>query len=251
MRSLLWSSFVLAASGACDYPAAVPPTVDGLDATAGHPEVSPADTIAADTTALDTTTADTITTDTTAAETIEADTAPADTTFVEPEIEGDPSMPGPLPDMGLPPLGYLNSPPFGVTSTTCGTASWWWGYTLGSENMQPGGACIDCHEGDKGPHFSFAGTVMADYNDADECRGIPGVTVDIIDADGRVALTMVSNGAGNFYSESSAPVAMPYTARLTLNGRTREMDEPVDRGDCNACHTSTGAEDAPGRIILP
>lgn len=92
---------------------------------------------------------------------------------------------------------------------------------------------------------------MSDYSDDDACRGVPGVTVDILDVNGQVALTMLSNGAGNFFSEGGASVAMPYTARVTLEGRVREMATATDNGDCNSCHTSVGLEDAPGRIVLP
>ncbi|MFO0746000.1 MAG: hypothetical protein U1F43_10040 [Myxococcota bacterium] len=251
-------------AGCDDYQ--VPATTavhDAVDAAGGNDTaVAPDSSVAADSAvapdtavAQDTSVADTaVAQDSTVAPdtAVAQDTATAQDTYVEPDPDvEDPSAPGPLPDMGLPPLGYLNSPPLGATSTTCGTGAWWWGYTIGSENMQPGGKCIDCHDNGKGPHFSFAGTVMSDYDDADECRGIPGVTVDIIDADGQVALTMLTNAVGNFYSESTASIAMPYTARISLGSRVREMTEPTDRGDCNSCHTAVGESDAPGRIVLP
>ena len=43
----------------------------------------------------------------------------------------------------------------------------------------------------------------------------------------------------------------PYTAKVLYNGNERVMHAEQTSGDCNACHTQYGTQDAPGRILLP
>lgn len=118
----------------------------------------------------------------------------------------------------------------------------------GSSTMNPGQDCIVCHASGEGPTFTIAGTVMGAYADIDDCNGVADVTVTITDADG-VVTTLTTNSAGNFYS--TATLAMPYTAELSLGGQTRAMSTPQSDGDCASCHTAAGANDAPGRVISP
>ncbi len=217
----------------------------GLADTAGE-ETTPADTELADTAVEDTTPADTGSPDTTPADTGTADTTPADTGVADTGSEA----PGPLPDMGSAPLGFLGSVPIGSSGGACGTGSWWWGFNVGSDNMRPGGNCIACHAGNGGPDYTFAGTVMAGYNDADDCRGVPNVQVEILDANGNLALTMTANAAGNF-SSTNGGVELPYSARVRIGDRVREMTTQTYNGDCNSCHTTAGADLAPGRVVLP
>ncbi len=132
------------------------------------------------------------------------------------------------------------------------TGQWWFAGDFETERMHPGANCIECHAGNGAPDFSFAGTVMGAYDDQADCRGIPDVLVEIIDANGGVALSMTTNIAGNFYSTVDAnAIAMPYTARLSYDGRTREMLTPQADGNCMTCHTDMGTGGAPGRIVLP
>jgi hypothetical protein len=44
---------------------------------------------------------------------------------------------------------------------------------------------------------------------------------------------------------------LPFTAKVTFQGREIVMTTPQTDGDCNSCHTETGANGAPGRIKLP
>ena len=44
---------------------------------------------------------------------------------------------------------------------------------------------------------------------------------------------------------------MPFTAKVTHQGRERAMTTTQTSGDCNGCHTQAGANGAPGRITLP
>ena len=55
--------------------------------------------------------------------------------------------------------------------------------------------------------------------------------------------------SGNFHGTAS--LAFPITARVTFQGKTQSMGTAVATGDCNGCHTQTGASSAPGRITLP
>jgi hypothetical protein len=44
---------------------------------------------------------------------------------------------------------------------------------------------------------------------------------------------------------------MPFRAKVVADGRERVMLMPQTNGDCNACHTESGKNGAPGRIVLP
>jgi len=134
----------------------------------------------------------------------------------------------------------------------CSTESGWDGDDEGSELMHPGGNCIGCHaEEAEGPRFVVAGTVMNDLRDDTDCNGVAGVTVEITGADGQV-VTLTTNAAGNFFlRESQGTVAMPYTAKLSYQGRERVMNTPQPSGACAACHSAKGADGAPGRVLVP
>lgn len=79
--------------------------------------------------------------------------------------------------------------------------------------------------------------------------GVAGVVLELTDADG-VITTVTSNSAGNFVVLETT-IATPYTAKLTYEGRERVMATPQTELSCNACHTETGANGAPGRILAP
>jgi hypothetical protein len=122
-----------------------------------------------------------------------------------------------------------------------------------SSLMEPGGNCIQCHSDNDGPHFTFAGTVMAASNDDTNCAGISNVLVRIKGADGKT-LEMTTNGNGNFYSDVSiGSISFPYTAEVTRGGKTVSMLTPRARSEtnCASCHTAAGANGAPGRIVAP
>ncbi len=121
----------------------------------------------------------------------------------------------------------------------------------GNSVMAPGGDCILCHRQQGGPAYAIAGTIMGDYDNAENCRGLPTALVEIIGADG-VVTRLTSNSAGNFYlSARSSRIVMPYTARVTMNGRTYAMETETSNGSCNSCHTPGGNGDTQGRIVFP
>lgn len=137
-----------------------------------------------------------------------------------------------------------------VSPDVCSSGlQWTAGDMSGSPVMNPGQACIDCHTSEgEGPKLSFAGTVFSRRSEADDCLGTSDAKVYVTGSDGKT-IEMVPNEAGNFYS--MLQVALPYTAILVANGQQEAMVTPQSSGDCNSCHTATGASGAPGRISLP
>lgn len=82
------------------------------------------------------------------------------------------------------------------------------------------------------------------------CDGTSDTTASVVITDSTgVATTLSLSSVGNFYS--NAVVATPFTAKVVYNGLVREMQTPQVNGDCNSCHTVTGVNGAPGRIMLP
>lgn len=138
-----------------------------------------------------------------------------------------------------------------ASPAVCSTNSEWTQGDQESPLMHPGGTCIECHTSNgEGPKFILAGTVMAATNDDTDCNGVTGATVEIKGADGKV-ITLTTNAAGNFYSESMAGLSTPYTAKIIQGGKERAMTASQTVGDCNTCHTAAGNNGAPGRILLP
>lgn len=141
------------------------------------------------------------------------------------------------------------------TPSVCTSKKRWTRGDRKSPEMHPGVACIECHDReDEAPGFSASGTVYPTAHEPDDCNGIGDTkttTVELTDATGKVFRTTV-NAVGNFYFESrKSAIKMPYTAKVISGGKTRVMKDPVDTGDCNACHTEKGTEKAPGRVMKP
>lgn len=137
--------------------------------------------------------------------------------------------------------------------SVCTSGTFWTSTSKGS-SMQPGRACITCHESQEDdPVVWIGGTVYPTLREPDTCYGIAGgATVVLTDATGRVVQLPVGP-TGNFSlrAESSAPLTMPFRAKVVRNGVERAMATPQSSGDCNACHTEKGANGAPGRILVP
>lgn len=137
----------------------------------------------------------------------------------------------------------------GVASDLCASGTRWAGGNEESPQMHPGYDCIGCHTAEReGPRFSIAGTVHATLDEPDDCFGVPGVAVTIIGADDQ-SIELVTNSAGNFYA--SATMTLPIRVRLAFDGREAVMQAPQTTGACATCHTSTGTNLAPGRIVAP
>ncbi|HVR63163.1 MAG TPA: hypothetical protein VMU50_14770, partial [Polyangia bacterium] len=140
---------------------------------------------------------------------------------------------------------------------TCTSMRTWTGGNRGSQQMNPGEACVACHARGEAPLFSLAGTLYPTAHEPDLCMGVSsasGAEVVVVGADGQ-SVTLLPNAAGNFSYRGI--IAKPYRAKVVYMGRERAMITAQTSGDCNNCHTQTGvmpagsAMKAPGRILLP
>jgi hypothetical protein len=134
--------------------------------------------------------------------------------------------------------------------TVCTSGQTWTRGNRGSSAMHPGMACINCHQSSDGPSLAIAGTVYPTVHEPDDCDGVTGGAVHVVitDATGQTFQLNV-NSAGNFYS--SAPIAMPFHAKVVSASGERAMTAAQTTGDCNSCHTVNGANSAPGRNTVP
>lgn len=150
---------------------------------------------------------------------------------------------------GMPPGTCTPQPdPFSVPPRCTSGVTWSGGD--GSSRMEPGVACIHCHQSSfEAPRFTIAGTVYPTGHEPNECFGAPGgATIEVTTSNGSVVNIPV-NGAGNFYTQTS--IAFPIHVAVVVGGKRRSMAGVPASGDCNSCHTQTGANMAPGRIVLP
>jgi cytochrome c553 len=139
------------------------------------------------------------------------------------------------------------------TPLQCSSKSYWRGGDDGSSRMHPGGACIDCHDrsGGEAPFFSIAGTVYPTAHEPNDCNGTAAsgtLKVTITGADG-ASFDLYPNSVGNFYGDNA--VKLPYSAKVVSSTGERSMSAAQTSGDCNGCHTPSGANSAPGRIMAP
>jgi len=119
--------------------------------------------------------------------------------------------------------------------------------------MRPGEACITCHATNpEAPTFVVAGTVYPTAHEPADCNGSNsnGAAVVIITDAMGAAHQIPVDASGNFMLEGTA-IPLPYTARVQVGTATRSMATAQTNGDCNSCHTATGTNGAPGRIMLP
>jgi hypothetical protein len=115
--------------------------------------------------------------------------------------------------------------------------------------MNPGRACITCHTQEGGPSFTIAGTVYPTAHEPNNCNGSPGgLTVVVTDANQQVVNISV-NSVGNFSTKTI--LTPPLQVKVVGAGKERAMAGTLTAGDCNSCHTETGANGAPGRIMAP
>ena len=147
-----------------------------------------------------------------------------------------------------------------IADPRCASGYRWVGKDHESKLMRPGTDCLACHrpeneddrdDDDEAPGFVVAGTVYGARNEPDNCLGSEGAVIRITDANGQ-RIERVSNRAGNFYIKSkNTRLALPFMAEVSANGRTRAMQHAQCRTSCNVCHTATGTQGAPGRIVMP
>jgi hypothetical protein len=133
-----------------------------------------------------------------------------------------------------------------VDATICESELRWTGGDSGDANMNPGEACVSCHQMRGGPSYTAAGTVFGGLHQTNDCFGRDGATVELTGADGAVH-TATTSAAGNFYFQG--PLSLPFRAAVIYEGQRVEMATPGMSGDCNSCHASTGVEGTRGRIV--
>jgi hypothetical protein len=154
-------------------------------------------------------------------------------------------------DGGVPPPPDAGPPDPLDAAPTCTSNAHWTQGTEGNSDMEPGQACITCHLQQGGPGFNVGGTVYPTGHEPDDCdgSGAAGAVVTVTDSTGKSASFTASSVSGNFHG--SASLTFPITAKVSFQGKTRSMGTAVSTGDCNSCHTQSGASGAPGRITLP
>jgi hypothetical protein len=147
--------------------------------------------------------------------------------------------------------GTLPPDPLNAAATCTSKTNWTRGNS-GSSAMNPGQACISCHSGGEGPRYVIAGTLYPTGHEPSNCDGVNGTTGArvVVTGSNGTSITLTPNSAGNFYSSTS--LAGPYKAKVVdSTGKERVMVSTASSGDCNTCHTQSGASGAPGRITLP
>lgn len=136
------------------------------------------------------------------------------------------------------------------TPTVCTSNQRWTGGNRESPNMRPGGTCITCHSMRGGPAYTIAGTVYPTAHEPNDCNGGASGTLKVVVTDANQKVTEISvNGVGNFYSRVN--LAAPFFVKVTNGTKERVMAGSLTAGDCNTCHTETGTNGAPGRIMAP
>ena len=107
----------------------------------------------------------------------------------------------------------------------------------GLPGMNPGQDCMACHSVGgqaSGLQWSAAGTIFpTPYSAADD--GLPNAEIQITDsATPPRAMTLRSNGAGNFYT--AEPLTAPLHVAVQFGGQRYQMQEAAPVGSCNHCH---------------
>lgn len=124
--------------------------------------------------------------------------------------------------------------------------------------MRPGEACLSCHaEGKPDTFYKFqiAGTVYPTLHEPNYCNGDGDTKVQIIDSRGTTRELRTSE-TGNFYLRVGLPIVPPFTVQVIRGHKIRTMQRELTSlengdGDCNHCHTESGANGAPGRVVSP
>ena len=86
------------------------------------------------------------------------------------------------------------------------------------------------------------------WDDPSASWDAPGATVVVTDANG-TQFSVAAGTNGNFYRTTSTKIAFPIHAEVHANGKILKMNDAINNGDCNACHTTLGTNKAPGRIV--
>lgn len=140
-------------------------------------------------------------------------------------------------------------------ATVCTSNTSWDPNADEGRRMNPGKACIACHEQREGESIvRIGGTVYPTLHEPDLCFGADTREARVIITqadDSEISLSLTNTGNFSISVEDQAELLFPIRARVEYQGRTRVMNTPQDSADCNGCHTERGNNGAPGRITLP
>jgi mono/diheme cytochrome c family protein len=158
-------------------------------------------------------------------------------------------------DCGSPTSSGGSSSSGGVTEQ-CSSGQYW-NSNEESPHMNPGLACITCHSNEnrgrdreRAPG-AIGGTVYPSLREPDLCLGAPGGAKVVITDAKNQTYELPVNQSGNFYLYGAGTLSYPIRAKVVTPTGERVMNTPQRTGDCNSCHTKTGKNGAPGRIMLP
>ena len=119
-------------------------------------------------------------------------------------------------------------------------------------------SCASCHSAGSEEPFTSGATVFTtlDAANSDESKYATGYTLRLLLANtGTTVNYRAGRGSGNSYTSASAGTINSYTAQV-LNSSGRVVNSSatdshdLTRLDCNRCHTATGKNGAPGRIMV-
>lgn len=133
------------------------------------------------------------------------------------------------------------------TPSTCTSGKYWMSGT--GLSMRPGEACQACHQKQGGPVYSVGGTVYPTAHEPKDCYGVGPMSVVVTDKNNKVVTVSVSSNSGNFGTTTT--LAAPFFVKVVNGAKERAMIGSLTNGDCNSCHTETGANNAPGRVMAP
>lgn len=165
-------------------------------------------------------------------------------------------------DCGAEP-GTTDGPPTEPPELMCSSDRWWDSDDDdGSPRMFPGRACISCHDDERAddpddddiPDLVVGGTIYPSLFEPDDCKGadLDDVIIELLAANGET-VQLVPNDSGNFlvHRRDAPTLQPPFSVTVRRGDATRQMGMQAPHGNCNACHTETGSNGAPGRILLP
>lgn len=116
--------------------------------------------------------------------------------------------------------------------------------------MLPGRNCSVCHSpsGQASRRtWTASGTVFDSPNAKCNTQGLADVKVEIADATRKVLITLYTNRSGNFFT--SEPISFTgIIARVSKDGKFKEMQGAMVNANCNDCHYPGGIAGA--RIYL-
>jgi len=127
-----------------------------------------------------------------------------------------------------------------------------------------GKSCLSCHsapaKGANGKAFLSGGTVYTTLNGTDSKNYADGFTIRLLLDGGSQPIYRVKSrrGTGNFYSKDSAlSSSYKFTAQVIMNNTDKNVVNSSKKNShntekylsCNNCHTATGKNGAPGRVI--